>query len=268
VLKVYIKDQKQRPALKEIIINIIRLKQLFEQEEIVLLDSQGKFKGEKDFGKCNTFIILRKFETSLGYTTMNIKHSQKLVEPQEGKTKTGKSIVDMDMIYNSSKVKQDKKNLSSFNKSNNLSKNDLDMILMRQSVMTSYSKQLHNVNNFNQSQFFNANDVLKNWSGKIFNKINPFESKFTKSLFNIPLKSQNMKDQAVIGLMKELVGGNKTFIAWDFSSALESSQIPDPLIKSLFKEDCDIFLEGLMVTLKVFKQIEDRITKSIHLNNS
>lgn len=193
---------------------------------------------------------------------MNINHSQKLIEPQEGKTKTGRSIVDIDMIYNSSKMKQDIKNNSSFNKSNNLSKNDLDMILMRQSVMTSYSKQLHNVNNFNQSQFFNAHDVLKNWSGKIFNKINPFENKFTKSLFNIPLKSQNMKDQAVIGLMKELVGGNKTFIAWDFSSALESSQIPDPLIKKIFKEDCDIFVEGLIVSLNIFKQVEERITQS------
>lgn len=279
-MRVHLKDDEDRPALKEFMLDLVEMKKRLESKENLVVDGMGQFSENPQFGKSGVYLILKHIEQPLKYSTLDIRKIEADSDKEQSKRKS--SIVQTNILLNGSLYKKSEININiepnqwptndhnkmgdvpiqrvtSSTSAHNI--NDLDRIIMDQSLVTTQSRQLNAVNAISAGKMFGMNDVLQDWSGDVFERLADSESVFTRSLFNLPLRTQTVKDHGVISLIKQLVGSKDMMVAWDYKGPFESAQVPGIIIQGNFKKDFDYLLNSLLSSVSILEKLQIRICK-------
>jgi hypothetical protein len=258
---------------------LIELKKRFENVDSLTIDSRGNFLDQEGFGECGIFIILKHVEQPLKYVSLDINVSKNIKKDKKSENKETsrfrESIRIMDQQFKeeqsiNSRSEKLSKNLPTNANSNEYSngkiyenrrKSENLEDFYNASMITTRSKQLHVVNAVNRNELFGFDDVLYEWSGDIFTKLEPNEMLFAKNLLNLPFGNQTSKDHGVLSLIKNLLGTKEMFLGWDLQGPFEFAELPNTFINEIFKKDFDSFFDGLINGVNIMEQIHHRIQK-------
>lgn len=257
--------------------DLVDLKRRFEQADSVAIDSRGRFMDEENFGDCGVFVILKQIEQPLKYVSFDINMTKN--EPAKKKSKevpktspfmNSIRIVEQRLKEEQSQRKKSVKfrgtdpqstQLATDKSHEHLRDNEHLHDIYNASFVTTRSKQLHVVNAASRNELFGLDDVLYEWSGQIFSKLDDGEMLFAKSLLNLPFGNQTSKDHSVLSLFKSLVGTKEMFLGWDLRGPFEFAELPNTVINEILRKDFESFLNGLVHSVGLMERVHARLQR-------
>ena len=273
--------EEGKPILREFLMDLVEIKRKLDKHENLIIDSEGKFEGQKGFGKTGIFIIIQLINQPLKYASLDIQkilYNLKRTPEEETIVKLEKSSSVNETSFKESNINKNSEHRTPISINSNIvldiknsrhmsselknktTLNDLDkMLSLAQSQKTTKSQNLRTINRMDYGKLLKYNDILQEWSGKAFKILNEGEDSFTRNLLNLPFGYQTIKDHGVISIVKEMVGTKDLFVTWDFSGPFTHAKIPHSLIFEIVKRDFDFFFDSLIKSVSILEKLQTRI---------